>query len=146
MIAGVDSSVICAPGAEGWDGDYLVPGLIELHTDNLEKHLMPRPKVRWPEFPALLGHDAEIAAAGITTVFDALGVGDVDGNALRGQHMTGLVEALERALDAGLLRADHRLHVRCELAAPNTVELFEPFEDHRLVALISLMDHTPGQR
>jgi hypothetical protein len=67
------------PGVHDWEGDYLLPGLVELHTDNLEKHLMPRPKVWWPEFPALIAHDAEIAAAGITTVFDALGVGDAEG-------------------------------------------------------------------
>jgi alpha-D-ribose 1-methylphosphonate 5-triphosphate diphosphatase len=57
----------------GWDmeGDYLMPGFVEIHTDNFERHLMPRPKVQWAEMPALLAHDAEIAAAGITTVFDA---------------------------------------------------------------------------
>ena len=74
-IAGVDEGALRLAGAEDWNGDYLLPGFVELHTDNLEKHLMPRPKVSWPEFPALLAHDAEIAAAGITTVYDALGCG-----------------------------------------------------------------------
>lgn len=132
--------------AEDWQGDYLLPGFVELHTDNLEKHLMPRPKVSWPEFPALLAHDAEIAAAGITTVYDALGVGDVDEAALRGKDATGLLNALDRAENAGLLRAEHRLHVRCELAVSNTLRLFEPFAACKRVGLISLMDHTPGQR
>lgn len=134
------------PHAEDWNGDYLLPGLVELHTDNLEKHLMPRPKVSWPEFPALLSHDAEIAAAGITTVFDALGVGDVDAQALRGQGKQALLDSLDHAEAEGLLRADHRLHVRCELPAPNTVTLFEPFARCTRVGLLSLMDHTPGQR
>jgi alpha-D-ribose 1-methylphosphonate 5-triphosphate diphosphatase len=144
MIADVERAR--ASCGDDWQGDFLLPGLIELHTDNLEKHLMPRPKVRWPEFPAIIAHDAEIAAAGITTVFDALGVGDADGSALRGQHMQGVLTALDRAIGAALLRAEHRVHVRCELAAPNTVTLFEPFAEHPLVGLISLMDHTPGQR
>lgn len=134
------------PRAEDWEGDYLLPGLVELHTDNLEKHLMPRPQVCWPEFPALLAHDAEVAAAGITTVFDAVGVGDVDEQALRGQHKQALLDSLDHAEADGLLRADHRLHVRCELPAPNTVRLFEPFARCARVGLISLMDHTPGQR
>src|SRR5919106_1787978 len=86
-IVAVDDGTVRASGAFDFEGDYLLPGLVELHTDNLEKHLMPRPKVRWPELPALLAHDAEIAAAGITTVFDALSVGDADQSALRGQHM-----------------------------------------------------------
>jgi alpha-D-ribose 1-methylphosphonate 5-triphosphate diphosphatase len=143
-IAAVDGG----PHASGLDleGDLLLPGLVELHTDNFERHLMPRPKVQWPELPALFGHDAEVAAAGITTVYDALGVGDADPDAMRGQNMESVLRALERATREGLLRAEHRLHVRAELPAPNTLELFEPFRGHPLVGLISLMDHTPGQR
>src|SRR5262245_43196230 len=78
------------------EDDFLIPGLVELHTDNFERHLMPRPKVRWPELPALFSHDAEIAAAGITTVFDALGVGDMDSEAMRAQDMSAVLGALER--------------------------------------------------
>jgi alpha-D-ribose 1-methylphosphonate 5-triphosphate diphosphatase len=133
-------------GGLDMEGDYLIPGLVELHTDNFERHLMPRPKVRWPELPALFGHDAEVAAAGITTVYDALGVGDSDPEAMRGQSMESVIQAIAHAADQGLLRAEHRLHIRVELPAPNTRELFEPFADHPLVGLVSLMDHTPGQR
>lgn len=146
LIADVSTGPVSTTHAQDWEGDYLLPGLVELHTDNLEKHLMPRPKVRWPEFPALLSHDAEIAAAGITTVFDALGVGDVDEQALRGQDMRPLLDSIDRAEREGLLRADHKLHVRCELPAPNAVRLFEPFAGRGRVELLSLMDHTPGQR
>src|SRR5262245_8317355 len=134
-----------ATGAD-LEGDFLVPGLVELHTDNFEKHMMPRPKVRWPELPALCGHDAEIAAAGITTVYDALGVGDADPEAMRAQDMAPVLAAIDHAAAQGLLRAEHRVHIRLELPAPNTRELFEPFANHPRVGLISLMDHTPGQR
>jgi alpha-D-ribose 1-methylphosphonate 5-triphosphate diphosphatase len=145
-ITSVDPGRSSSAGAVDFDGDYLMPGMVELHTDNFEKHLMPRPKVRWPEFPALLAHDAEIAAAGITTVFDALGVGDSDLGALRSQNLEGVLDALANAAREGLLRADHLIHARCELPAPNTVALFAPFEAHPLLGLVSLMDHTPGQR
>ncbi len=128
------------------EGDYLLPGLVEMHTDNFERHLMPRPKVQWAETPALLAHDAEIAAAGITTVFDALGVGEADTESLRGTAWDNVVRTIDACTEKDLLRADHYLHVRCELPAPNTVALFEPFREHRRLSLISLMDHTPGQR
>ena len=128
------------------NGDYLLPGLVEMHTDNFERHLMPRPKVQWAELPALLAHDAEIAAAGITTVFDALGVGEADTESLRGSTWSDVLATIDNCTRQGLLRADHYLHVRCELPAPNTVELFEPFQGHERLSLISLMDHTPGQR
>jgi alpha-D-ribose 1-methylphosphonate 5-triphosphate diphosphatase len=133
-------------GAIDLNGDFLLPGLVEMHTDNFERHLMPRPKVQWAELPALLAHDAEIAAAGITTVFDALGVGEADTESLRGSTWSDVLATIDNCTRQGLLRADHHLHVRCELPAPNTVELFEPFQGHERLSLISLMDHTPGQR
>jgi alpha-D-ribose 1-methylphosphonate 5-triphosphate diphosphatase len=144
-IASVDGGGTACAG-EDLEGDYLIPGLVELHTDNFERHMMPRPKVRWPELPALFGHDAEIAAAGITTVYDALGVGDADPEAMRGQDMAPVLAAVDAAEAQGLLRAEHRLHIRVELPAPNARSLFEPFAGHPRVGLISLMDHTPGQR
>ena len=108
-----------ASGVEGWDleGDYLMPGFVEMHTDNFERHLMPRPKVQWAEMPALMAHDAEVAAAGITTVFDALGVGDADPDSLRGSTWNSVIETIDRCTQQNLLRADHHLHVRCELPA-----------------------------
>ena len=58
-----------------FEGDYLLPGLVELHTDNLERQFQPRPAVRWPADAAMLAHDQQMAAAGITTVCDAVCVG-----------------------------------------------------------------------
>jgi len=136
----------CVAAALDLNGDYLLPGLVEIHTDNFERHLMPRPKVQWAELPALLAHDAEIAAAGITTVFDALGVGEADLESLRGSAWGDVLATINDCTRQDLLRADHHLHVRCELPAPNTIELFEPFKGHPRLSLISLMDHTPGQR
>lgn len=127
-------------------GDYLIPGLVEVHTDNFERHMMPRPKVRWDDSPALLAHDAEIAAAGITTVLDALGVGEADPDSVRGNDWDTVLNCISDFVNRGVLRADHYLHVRCELPAPNTLELFKPFAGHDLVKMISVMDHTPGQR
>jgi len=145
-IASVDQGA--ALNAVGCDleGDYLMPGFVEIHTDNFERHLMPRPKVQWAEMPALLAHDAEVAASGITTVFDALGVGDADPDSLRGSTWDAVLDVLEFCSTENLLRADHHLHVRCELPAPNTIDLFAPFQGHPRLSLISLMDHTPGQR
>ncbi|QJQ06815.1 alpha-D-ribose 1-methylphosphonate 5-triphosphate diphosphatase [Undibacterium piscinae] len=148
MIAEVSSLAPSAPGLSGqdWQGDYLLPGLVELHTDNLEKHLMPRPKVNWPVLPAIIAHDAEIAAAGITTVLDAVSVGDLDADSVRLQTLDSCAQGLQQAADAGLLRADHFLHMRLELAEPQLLALFAPFLHDARVKLVSLMDHTPGQR
>lgn len=145
MITDVSSGNTGLAGTN-WDGDFLLPGLVEIHTDNLEKHLMPRPKVSWPILPAIVAHDAQIAASGITTVLDAIAIGDIDTDSLRMQTLHASIQGLQTAASAGILRADHFLHLRLELAEPKLIEMFTPFlQDHRL-KLVSLMDHTPGQR
>ena len=96
-----------AEGTLDLEGDYLLPGLVEVHTDNFERHLMPRPKVHWAEMPALLAHDAEVASAGITTVFDALGVGEADTESLRGSTWHKVLATIDDCATRDLLRADH---------------------------------------
>jgi alpha-D-ribose 1-methylphosphonate 5-triphosphate diphosphatase len=119
---------------------------VELHTDNLEKHLMPRPKVSWPVLPAIIAHDAQIACSGITTVLDAIAIGDIDPDSVRTQMMQACVQGLAGARQAGVLRTDHFLHLRLELAEARLLELFTPFLNDERLRLVSLMDHTPGQR
>ncbi len=75
QIAAIETGSDVPQGAVDCAGDLVMPGMIELHTDNLERHLQPRPKVDWPHAQAILAHDAELAAVGITTVYDALRVG-----------------------------------------------------------------------
>lgn len=145
-IHSVESSASSLPGAIDLEGDYLWPGMVEVHTDNFERHLMPRPAVRWDDAPALLAHDAEIASSGITTVLDALGVGEADPDSVRGSEWDSVLAHIAEFSQRGLLRAEHFLHVRCELPAPNTLSLFAPFKENPLVRMVSLMDHTPGQR
>ncbi|QTN23583.1 alpha-D-ribose 1-methylphosphonate 5-triphosphate diphosphatase [Rhizobacter sp. AJA081-3] len=146
VIASVDAGASQVAGAIDLEGDLLLPGLVEVHTDNLERHVMPRPKVSFPMRAAMQAHDAELASAGITTVLDAIGVGDPYGDGFRSRDQSALLEVLDQLEAAGALRSQHLIHVRCELPAPNALELFEPFAGHRRLRLISLMDHTPGQR
>jgi alpha-D-ribose 1-methylphosphonate 5-triphosphate diphosphatase len=135
-----------ANGALDLDGDYLLPGLIELHTDNLEKHVAPRPGVHWPMPAAVLAHDAQIAGSGITTVFDALTVGEIRHDSVRAGMLHGSIEAIVAAQRQGALRAEHFLHLRCEVAHETVVAAVERLIEHPLLRLMSLMDHTPGQR
>lgn len=135
-----------ASGAMDLDGDLLLPGLVELHTDNLEKHCLPRPRVHWPVPSAVLAHDAQIAAAGITTVFDAVAVGGAIDNDDREAMLAAAANAIREAVQHGNLRATHYLHMRCEVSNPRALDLYEPFREEPLVKLVSLMDHTPGQR
>lgn len=145
-IADVSAGVTTVAGAEDWQGDYLLPGLVELHTDNLERHLMPRPNVQWPVLPAIIGHDAQVASAGITTVLDAIGVGDIGEDSMRADAFRTSMDGLQQAAAAGLLRSDHFVHLRLELAEERLLDMFLPCLGDPRLKLVSLMDHTPGQR
>lgn len=134
------------PGSLDCEGDWLLPGLVELHTDNLERQFSPRIGVRWPAAAAMLTHDAQIAAAGITTVGDAVCVGYHGGKSERLDYLNLSIDVLRRAMAARALKADHFLHLRLELADPHMIDLFEPLMGEPSVRLISFMDHTPGQR
>jgi len=128
------------------EGDLIMPGLIELHTDHLEAHYVPRPKVFWDPVAAVVSYDGQLATSGITTVLDSLrvwreeGAEEVDGRA------GVLAEAITSAREANLLRADHFLHLRCEIPMPSVVEEARELAGRPDVRLMSLMDHTPGQR
>ena len=125
---------------------YLIPGLVELHTDNLEKHFTPRPKVTWPGQPAVVAHDSQLIASGITTVFDAVALGDVNEGSQRLENLQLMLDAIRKARSEGILRGDHMLHLRCEVCHENVLMLFEDLIDTPDVHLVSLMDHSPGQR
>jgi alpha-D-ribose 1-methylphosphonate 5-triphosphate diphosphatase len=143
-IVGIDSGP--AVTGEDMEGDFILPGLIELHTDHLENHYSPRPGVRWPVVSAILAHDAQIATSGITTVFDCLRMGSDEDDGFKVGEMRFLAEAIHAAGDQGRLRSEHFIHLRCEVSANDVMDAFADFEGDDRVRLASLMDHAPGQR
>jgi len=145
-ITAVDHQPSQLAGAVDLEGDYFLPGLIELHTDNLERHFSPRPGVEWPSLPAVLAHDAAIASSGITTVFNAVATGDVIDGSNRIQQFSRMIDSVRHASESKLTRADHLLHIRCEVSYEPTLENFELMSNDPLLRLVSVMDHSPGQR
>jgi alpha-D-ribose 1-methylphosphonate 5-triphosphate diphosphatase len=137
----------CPPaGAEDVAGDFIIPGLIELHTDHLEAHYMPRPKVFWDPVAAVVSYDAQLASCGITTVLDSLRVWREEGADEVGGEAAVLAAAIAAARDADMLRIAHFLHLRCEVPMPDVVAETAALIERPEVRLVSLMDHTPGQR
>jgi len=133
-------------GAQDVAGDFIIPGLIELHTDHLEAHYMPRPKVFWDPVAAVVSYDGQLASCGITTVLDSLRVWREEGADEVGGEAAVLADAIMAARDAGMLRIAHFLHLRCEVPMPDVVAEAAALIGRPDVRLVSLMDHTPGQR
>lgn len=145
VIANMSDSTSQLPGAFDGENGFLMPGLIELHTDNLEKYFTPRPKVNWPPLSAMSAHDTQLIGSGITTVLDAVALGDYrDGN--RQENLDQFINTVAESQKRGLTRAEHRIHLRCEVPHSTTVGLFERYVNMPEVQLVSVMDHAPGQR
>nr|WP_314262387.1 alpha-D-ribose 1-methylphosphonate 5-triphosphate diphosphatase [uncultured Devosia sp.] len=148
-VAGETISAVESGGSSqgvDFEGDYLIPGLVELHTDHLENHYRPRPGVFWDPVASLHAHDVQIAGSGITTVFDAVRIGSDPDLPDMGQHVEKLVGAIDAGRDGGWLRAEHFIHLRCELPTSDVIEQFEAHAGLAHTRLASMMDHTPGQR
>ncbi len=147
-IADIGAGIHLPPHAIDCEGDLVMPGLIELHTDNLERHIEPRPKVSWPHAAAIIAHDAELASVGITTVFDALRVGSVTSNAKAnyGEYARVLADEILGLRATGALRISHFLHLRAEICSETLIEELDKFGPDDRIGIVSLMDHTPGAR
>jgi alpha-D-ribose 1-methylphosphonate 5-triphosphate diphosphatase len=147
VIRDVSRGASCAPGAVDCGGDFLLPGLVDLHTDSLERQLTPRPGVLWPQaLGAALANDAFLAAQGITTVFDSLCAEAFPIEEAKRQVFHSCLRAVLSGVAEEAFRAEHYLHLRCETADPEVLEMIAPYSQLERVKLMSLMDHTPGQR
>ena len=147
VITGIAEGDQCPGGSLDCAGDFVMPGLVELHTDNLERHMEPRPEVDWPHLPALIAHDAELASVGITTVFDALRAGSIhSGKGRYIDYARAVADELLAARAQGVFKISHFLHLRAEVCSETLLEELARFTPDDRVGIVSLMDHTPGQR
>ena len=125
-------------------GEVVMPGIVDIHTDHFEKHVFPRKHVRWPAMAAALAHDAQMIGGGVTTVFDSLCVGNSGADTTRHEILAPMIEALEAGSAAGMFKADHLVHLRCETSDEATLPLTEAHLGRPIVRIASIMDHTPG--
>jgi len=147
IIDGVTEGAQVPRGSIDCEGDLILPGLVELHTDNLERHIEPRPSVDWPHLSAILAHDGELASTGITTVFDALRVGSIlSGSVGYAPYARNLATELLSLRARGMLRISHFIHLRAEICSETLLAELADFIPQDRVGIVSLMDHTPGER
>ncbi len=109
--------------------NYLMPGLIELHTDNLERCISPRPKIRWPLEATASYHDRDLISAGITTVCDAIAISDVEENSDRVTLYNAMINVISTGQQQGKFATDRRLHLCCELAYENVFSEGQPVKN-----------------
>lgn len=139
LIAAVDPA--STAGCEPWPcgGRLLVPGLVDLHCDAIEKVVQPRPNAHFPVQLAMNQVDRLNAAAGITTTYHSISFGQDEART----DPLPLVEGI--AAIAGRSLVDHKLHCRYEIASSEAFVTVRELIESGHANLISIMDHTPGQ-
>lgn len=124
-------------------GHTVMPGLIDVHCDAIEKEVEPRAGVLFPLDFAVAQVDRRNAAAGITTPYHALSFASNQFGVRSNETAATLVRAVA-AFGAHSL-VDNRIHCRYEVTDPAAVPVLEALMDEGVVDLLSVMDHSPGQ-
>jgi len=124
-------------------GAWLLPGLVDVHSDAIEKAVEPRPNARFPTEIAVRELDRSLAGCGITTMFHSLSFADMEDGLRSNNAAAGLIR--EIAEIAPLLRVDTRIHARFEVTDLGAVPHLEALVQEGMVHLLSFMDHSPGQ-
>lgn len=125
------------------NGMYVLPGLIDIHCDAIEKEVQPRPNTLFPLQPALLDFERKLPVYGITTMYHSLSLGV--GLSLRGDHlMTELIEFIHQyRQEREIIR--NRIHLRYEVSYDIGLDIVEKYIDENYIDYLSYMDHSPGQ-
>jgi Metal-dependent hydrolase involved in phosphonate metabolism len=124
-------------------GKYVLPGLIDIHCDAIEKEVQPRPGTLFPLELALLEFERKLPLHGITTMYHSLSLGV--GLSLRGDHLlTGMVDCIHRFAKARSM-VRNRIHLRFEVSHHPGLPIVERYLEEGRIHYLSFMDHSPGQ-
>lgn len=122
-------------------GKVVMPGLVDLHGDDVERHLFPRPEARVDTRSALLTAARANVTSGVTTKFHAIAFEDDPGENRTVDLAHEIATEIERTPG---LPGDNRIHARCEVTERiDTVRKL--LEGDVPVGMVSLMNHVPGE-
>jgi alpha-D-ribose 1-methylphosphonate 5-triphosphate diphosphatase len=115
-IAEIVEGPVCRAAVNG-AGLLVIPGLIDMHGDMLERDISPRPGAELPFAMALHELDKRLVATGITTAYAAISFAWHTGQSLRSDAKARAIMATINELRPTLL-ADHYVHARFEITNP----------------------------
>lgn len=125
------------------EGCYVMSGMIDLHSDAIEKEIQPRPNTLFPINMAFYELEKKLAVSGITTMYHSLSLSDEWG--VRNSEMVvGVINSINR-LKQNRSMINHKIHLRYELTFLPGIKILENLIRNKSIDLMSYMDHTPGQ-
>lgn len=144
VIAEISETPVANADVDG-RGLLLMPGMIDMHGDMIEREIEPRPGVRMPMEMGLRDLDMKLATSGITTAYASLSFapGSTYGHMRSYDFTSEMIRAVVAARPNLLI--DHRVHARFEVTFPAALSVVKELVGEGSVDLVSLCDHTPGQ-
>ncbi|MEY4529458.1 MAG: hypothetical protein RLZZ156_179 [Deinococcota bacterium] len=143
IISQITDGAVKKPDLHG-TGLTAVAGFVDLHGDMLERELEPRPGAAFPIELALLELDKRLAAAGVTTAYAAISFSEHRAKHLRSEERAKeIVEGVAGLREA--LLTDMRIHARFEITNHRAAPILKSLLHAKMVDMVSLNDHTPGQ-
>jgi alpha-D-ribose 1-methylphosphonate 5-triphosphate diphosphatase len=125
------------------EGMYVLPGLIDLHSDAIEKEIEPRTGALFPLNMAIREMDKKLAVCGITTIYHSVAYTQWHDGVRNNGFASNIVREINRL--APELGVRTKVHARFEISNAKIVPFLEPMLREGQIHLLSIMDHTPGQ-
>lgn len=126
-------------------GKLIAPGLVDLHSDALEKCIEIRPGVYFDAEFALLNLDRRLALCGITSFCHAISFAEDEFGLRSCEQAEALVRLIHKFNKSDKAQVNHLIHARFEISNPEGESILARLIGENLVDMVSLMDHTPGQ-
>ena len=129
-------------------GRYVMPGMIDIHSDRIEQYIQPRPTAQIDFELALKQCERELLLLGITTMYHAISLYQDEffgKSPLRTKESVAKLAGLIEGIHARNHLIHHRFHLRIEIDNLAAYDIAKAMIAGGQVHEISFMDHTPGQ-
>lgn len=159
FISVVDNKIVAIGNMDDYDYDpnleediidahqqYILPGIIDIHTDALEAEIIPRPGADMPIHVAFRELERKMNGCGFTTVYHSLHLGykTAEYGSRSKYSRQEVYDTIFKAINGDTL-INNKIHLRFEISGIDAYDQCINFINKGYVQMISVMDHTPGQ-
>jgi len=148
QIMALDTGIPRQPTDEDVDvnGNWVIPGFVDSHSDAIEMELAPRPTSIFPMDISFYELEKKLVGEGVTTIYHSLSLVEENAKMWSRQNNTvfGIIEDIKR-LSNGQHLIRHKTHLRYEITNTEAVEHVKTLMRDKKIDELSFMDHTPGQ-
>ncbi len=126
------------------DGQFLIPGIIDIHSDYLEKEIHPRPSAEFPVPFAMHYLDARAVSCGITSLFSAISFAENKDKSRNFNQAIQLAKAIDEASSDLLIK--HYIHARLDPNTDAVLDSLDAMLELKNLKIVVFNENIPGAR